>query len=265
MNKINEPKYNEEKNIDVIELVESDEDNPKINIVEKNRPNHFEEEDSSSDLSSKLSNHNIKIEDYLNGKRNNAQAIRIPKINLTFEESMGNLKNNFRKLFNKKNNLNTDTNIFNNKKFRQAFNTNKNMQLIFKLTDIIKEIYENQLQFKMSQRNCDINRIIDIYINKIKKLSNQRKIVVKDYNNLIYVIGAEVYINKIETHSREFIIKKRTETFKGNNKVNTSEDDCYIIEINCNKKKKQKFYESGEITSALIMLLQNLTKDAVFK
>ena len=265
MNKINEPKYNEEKNIDVIELVESDEDNPKINIVEKNRPNHFEEEDSSSDLSSKLSNHNIKIEDYLNGKRNNAQAIRIPKINLTFEESMGNLKNNFRKLFNKKNNLNTDTNIFNNKKFRQAFNTNKNMQLIFKLTDIIKEIYENQLQFKMSQRNCDINRIIDIYINKIKKLSNQRKIVVKDYNNLIYVIGAEVYINKIETHSREFIIKKRTETFKGNNKVNTSEDDCYIIEINCNKKKKQKVYESGEITSALIMLLQNLTKDAVFK
>ena len=168
-------------------------------------------------------------------------------------------------LFNKKNNLNTDTNIFNNKKFRQAFNTNKNMQLIFKLTDIIKEIYENQLQFKMSQRNCDINRIIDIYINKIKKLSNQRKIVVKDYNNLIYVIGAEVYINKIETHSREFIIKKRTETFKGNNKVNTSEDDCYIIEINCNKKKKQKFYESGEITCALIMLLQNLTKDAVFK
>ena len=117
----------------------------------------------------------------------------------------------------------------------------------------------------MSQRNCDINRIIDIYINKIKKLSNQRKIVVKDYNNLIYVIGAEVYINKIETHSREFIIKKRTETFKGNNKVNTSEDDCYIIEINCNKKKKQKVYESGEITSALIMLLQNLTKDAVFK
>lgn len=265
MNNINNPKYNEEKNIDVIELVESDEDNPKINIVEENRPNHFEEEDSSSDLSSKLSNHNIKIEDYLNGKRNNAQAIRIPKINLTFEESMGNLKNNFRKLFNKKNNLNTDTNIFNNKKFRQAFNTNKNMQLIFKLTDIIKEIYENQLQFKMSQRNCDINRIIDIYINKIKKLSNQRKIVVKDYNNLIYVIGAEVYINKIETHSREFIIKKRTETFKGNNKVNTSEDDCYIIEINCNKKKKQKVYESGEITSALIMLLQNLTKDAVFK
>ena len=265
MNNINNPKYNEEKNIDVIELVESDEDNPKINIVEESHPNHFEEEDSSSDLSSKLSNHNIKIEDYLNGKRNNAQAIRIPKINLTFEESMGNLKNNFRKLFNKKNNLNTDTNIFNNKKFRQAFNTNKNMQLIFKLTDIIKEIYENQLQFKMSQRNCDINRIIDIYINKIKKLSNQRKIVVKDYNNLIYVVGAEVYINKIETHSREFIIKKRTETFKGNNKVNTSEDDCYIIEINCNKKKKQKVYESGEITSALIMLLQNLTKDAVFK
>ena len=33
MNNINNPKYNEEKNIDVIELVESDEDNPKINIV----------------------------------------------------------------------------------------------------------------------------------------------------------------------------------------------------------------------------------------
>ena len=179
---------------------------------------------------------------------------------------MNDLKNNFRKLFNKKNNnKNLDITVFKNAKFRKALNLNQNMQLIFKFTDIIREIYENQLQIKIIEKNCDINKIIDISINKIKKLMKQRRIVVKDYNNLIYVIGSDVYINKIETQGKEFIVKKRTETFKENNKIITSDDDCYIIEINSNKKKKQTFFEPGEVTSALIILLQNLIKDSVFK
>jgi len=268
MNNINNPKQNEEKIIDVIELIESDEEKyEKIHIEEDDYSNPFEEEESSSNLSSKNFNKKIKNEfSYQNLVRDNIEIISPLKKNLTFEESMDNLKNSFRKLFNKKNNnKNLDITIFKNAKFRKDLNLNQNMQLIFKFTDIIREIYENQLQIKMVEKNCDINRIIDIYINKIKKLMKQRKIVVKNYNNLIYIIGSDIYINKVETQAKEFIVKKRTETFKGNNIIITSDDDCYITEINCNKKKKQTFFEPGEVTSALIILLQNLIKDSVFK
>ena len=262
----NNPMQNEEI-IDVIELVESDEENnEKIHIEGEDNSNPFEEEESSSNLSSRNLNKKIKKELYNENQRYNIERMKTPKINLTFEESMDNLKINFRKLFNKKNNnKNEDITIFKNEAFRKDFITNQNMQLIFKFTDIIREIYENQLQIKMVEKNCDINRIIDIYINKIKKLMKQRRIVVKNYNNLIYVIGSEIYINKVETQAKEFIVKKRTETLKGNNKIITSDDDCYIMEINSNKKKKQTFFEPGDVTSALIILEQNLIKDAVFK
>ena len=264
MNK-NNPMQNEEKKIDYIILTDSDEENN-----EKNPKDYSNQEESSSNLSYTNCNKSIKKEYCYENPRYNLERkerIQEPKIKLTFEESMNDLKNNFRKLFNKKNNnnKNDDVTIFKNKTFRNAFITNKNMQLIFKFTDIIREIYENQLQIKIIEKNCDINKIIDISINKIKKLMKQRRIVVKDYNNLIYVIGSDVYINKIETQAKEFIVKKRTETFKENNKIITSDDDCYIIEINSNKKKKQTFFETGDVLSALIILEQNLIKDAVFK
>ena len=264
MNK-NNPMQNEEKKIDYIILTDSDEENN-----EKNPEDYSNQEESSSNLSYTNCNKSIKKECCYGNPRYNLERkerIQEPKIKLTFEESMNDLNNNFRKLFNKKNNnnKNDDVTIFKNKTFRNAFITNKNMQLIFKFTDIIREIYENQLQIKIVEKNCDINKIIDISINKIKKLMKQRRIVVKDYNNLIYVIGSDVYINKIETQAKEFIVKKRTETFKENNKIITSDDDCYIIEINSNKKKKQTFFETGDVLSALIILEQNLIKDAVFK
>ena len=264
MNK-NNPMQNEEKKIDYIILTDSDEENN-----EKNPEDYSNQEESSSNLSYTNCNKSIKKECCYGNPRYNLERkerIQEPKIKLTFEESMNDLKNNFRKLFNKKNNnnKNEDITFFKNETFRNAFITNKNMQLIFKFTDIIREIYENQLQIKIVEKNCDINKIIDISINKIKKLMKQRRIVVKDYNNLIYVIGSDVYINKIETQAKEFIVKKRTETFKENNKIITSDDDCYIIEINSNKKKKQTFFETGDVLSALIILEQNLIKDAVFK
>ena len=261
----------EENNNKVIELKESDdEEYEKIHIVEDNT-NPFEEEESSSNWSSNNFNKKIKKDDNIsNHSINSMNSIngiehKIPKVTLTFEESLNNLKNNFKKLFNKKSNNNIDNNFLNNKNFRQEFITNKNMQLIFKFSDIIREIYENQLQTKIEEKNCDINRIIDIYITKIKKLSKKRKIVVKDYKNLIFVIGAEILINKDDTQAKEFIMKKRTETYKGNNKIDINVDDCYIMEINCNKKKKQVFLDLGEVTNALILLEQNLAKDASLK
>ena len=139
------------------------------------------------------------------------------------------------------------------------------MELIFKFNDVIQEIYETKINTKIIEKDCDINRIIDIYMNKLFKLAKKRKIVIKNYKNLIFVVGAEIYINKIDKQSKEFIIKKRTETFKGNQKINTFEDECYITEINNQKKEKQIFKELGDITVALIMLLQNLDKDAVLK
>ena len=259
---------NEKNNTKVIEIQESDdEQNEQIHIVEDNT-NPFEEEESSSNWSSNNFNKKIKKDDNIsNHSLNSINGIehKIPKVTLTFEESLNNLKNNFKQLFNKKSNNNIDNNFLNNKNFRQDFITNKNMQLIFKFSDIIREIYENQLQTKIEEKNCDINRIIDIYITKIKKLSKKRKIVVKDYKNLIFVIGAEILINKDDSQAKEFIVKKRTETFKGNNKIDTKDDECYIMEINCNKKKKQIFLDLGEVTNALILLEQNLAKDASSK
>lgn len=267
MNK-NNPMQNGEKITEYIVLTDSDEENKeKIHLEkEEDYSNPFEEEESSSNLSYRNFNKKIKKEYYHENPRYNIEGMQEPKIKLTFKESMDNLKNNFRKLFNKKNNnKNEDITIFKNETFRKAFITNQNMQLIFKFTDIIREIYENQLQIKIVEKICDINKIIDIYINKIKKLIKHRRIIVKNHNNLIYVIGCDIYINKIETQAKEFIVKKRTETFKGNNKIITSDDDCYIMEINSNKKKKQTFFDPGDVTSALIILEQNLIKDAVFK
>ena len=266
MNNLNHVMTNNEENTTkIIELKESDDDEyERINIVEDNT-NPFEEEESSSNWSSNNFNKKIKKADNISNHSINSIEHNIPKVTLTFEESLNNLKNNFKKLFNKKSNNYTDNNFLKNKYFRQDFNTNKNMQLIFKFSDIIREIYENQLQTKIDEKNCDINRIIDIYITKIKKLAKKRKIVVKDYKNYIFVIGAEIHINKTDTQAKEFIVKKRTETFKGNNRIDTKDDECYIMEINCNKKKKQIFLDLGEITNALILLEQNLAKDASSK
>ena len=221
---------------DIIELNESDDEEQ--NHIEQQNSNPFEEEESSSNLSSNDLN----------------------KVNKIDKDSYS---LNYQK-FNKKNN-NTQLDIMDNESFRKTFTFNKNMNLIFQFSDLIKEIYENQLETKMIERNCDINRIIDIYMNKIKKLTKKRKIVIKDYNNLIFVIGAEIHINTTDTQAKEFIVKKRTETLRGNNKINTSGDECYILEINCNKKKKQIFQSLDEVTCALIFLLENLEKIAVFK
>ena len=49
----------------------------------------------------------------------------------------------------------------------------------------------------------------------------------KDYKNLIYVIGAEMQVNKIEVQAKEFIVKKRTQTSKGNNII-TTKDERFI-------------------------------------
>ena len=245
---------------DIIELNESDDEEQ--NHIEQQNSNPFEEEESSSNLSSNDLNKVNKIDK--DSYSLNYQKQKSPKILPTFDESIVNLKNNFIKLFNKKNN-NTQLDIMDNESFRKTFTFNKNMNLIFQFSDIIKEIYENQLETKMIERNCDINRIIDIYMNKIKKLTKKRKIVIKDYNNLIFVIGAEMHINTTDTQAKEFIVKKRTETLRGNNKINTSDDECYILEINCNKKKKQIFQSLDEVTCALIFLLENLEKIAVFK
>ena len=248
--------------IDVIALKESDDENSeKINVEE-------EEEENGSDLSSNNSNKLIKKDkinniehtsEIYNGISNN------PKKFLNFEESIDCLKDNLRKLFDKERKNNTQPDIWNNKTFRSDFNTNKNMKLIFKFSDIIKEIYENQLQTKVVEKICDINRIIDIYITKIKKLEQKRRIVVENYKNLIYVIGAEIQVNKLETQAKEFIVKKRTQTLKGNNKIINSEDECFLIEINNNKKKKQIFTDLGEVTSSLIILEQIFIKNSVFK
>ena len=118
------------------------------------------------------------------------------------------------------------------------------MKLIFEYHDLIKEIYENNIETKIIEKVCDINKIIDNYINKIKKLGKKRNIVVKDYKNYIFVIGVEMMVNKKDKQAKEFIVKKQTETFKGNYKIYSEDDDCYIMEVNNQKKIKQFFKNS---------------------
>ena len=262
MNTINNFAKTEEDKFNVIELKESDDENSEQIHLEE------EEEQKSSDLSSSNLNKSIKKDKILNYEFTSEISNAIPdkpKKTINFEESLDYLKDNFTKLFNKEGQNNTQIYIWDNKKFRSDLNTNKNMKLIFKFSDIIKDIYENQFETKIIEKNCDINRIIDIYIKKIKKYAQKRRIVVKDYKNLIYVIGAEMQVNKLETQAKEFIVKKRTQTLKGNNKIKSNNDDCYLMEINNNKKKKQIFFDLGQLTGALVILVQNFEKNAVFK
>ena len=176
------------------------------------------------------------------------------------------MKNNFNKLFLAKNNqmINED-NIFQKEKFRNNLKDNNNMKLIFEYHDIIKELYENIIETKIVEKTCDINRIIDNYMNIIRKLGEKRKIVVKDYKNFIFVVGAEMMINKKDKQGKEFIVKKKKETYKGNYKVHSQDDDCYIVEINSSKRIKQTYVNVSSVTIALAMLIQKLQKDAVNK
>ena len=265
MDKDNNLFLNKENKTDVIELEESDNENYEQIILD-------DEDDEDGENSSSLSSNNFntiikkdKIINNGNSYEHKGQINQQQKKILSFEESIDNLKDNFKKLFNNENEKISQSYILDNKEFRETFNTNKNMQLIFKFTDIVKEIYENQLQAQTIEKNCDINRIIDIYVNKIRKMAHKRRIIVKDYKKLIYVIGVEMQINKIETQAKEFVVKKRTQTFQGNKKLKNNEDECYLMEINNNKKKKKIFYDLGEVTSSLIMLVQNLEKNAAFK
>jgi hypothetical protein len=188
------------------------------------------------------------------------------EIKITFDQSLTRMKNNFNKLFSGKNNqmINED-NIFQKEKFRNNLKDNNSMKLIFEYHDIIKELYENKIETKIVEKICDINRIIDNYMNIIRKLGEKRKIVVKDYKNYIFVIGVEMMINKKDKQAKEFIVKKKTETYKGNYKIITQEDDCYIIEINSLKRIKQTYVNVNSITIALAMLIQKMQKDAVNK
>ena len=236
----------------------------KINVIETIILNDNEEVESE-DSNINLKDQNKLIKNEIITYENNTIITKNQSTILNFEDSIDSLTDKFRKLFNKEDKKKLQIDIWNNKKFRESFILNNNMQLIFKFTDILREIYENQLQTKMIEKNCDINRIIEKYIEKIKKLSQKRRIVIKDYQNKIYVIGAEMHVDKIETQAKEFIVKKKTQLFKGNNKINTNDDKCYVIEISNNKRKKQIFYDLGDVTNSLEFLFQNLEKDAVFK
>ena len=211
----------------------------------------------------------------INGKYNNNILLLKKQANgnlkknenkITFDQSLARMKNNFNKLFSSKNNqmINED-NIFQKEKFRNKFKDNNNMKLIFEYHDIIKELYENKIETKIVAKICDINRIIDNYIIIIRKLGEKRKIVVKDYKNYIFVIGVEMMINKKDKQAKEFIVKKKTETYKGNYKINSQDDDCYIIEINSLKRIKQTYVNVSSVTIALAMLIQKMQKDAVNK
>lgn len=139
------------------------------------------------------------------------------KITVTFEQSLDRLKNSFNKLFSQEaNHMNNSDNILENEKLIQYFINNKNMKLIFEYHYIIKEIYENKIETKVVEKDYEINKIIDNCINEIKKLRKKRNIIVKDYKNCIFVIVVEMMVNKKDKQAKKFIIKKETETIKGN-------------------------------------------------
>jgi len=185
------------------------------------------------------------------------------QINMTFEECLGRVKNNLRKVFSK--NVENKENIFENVKFREKTKNNKNIKLIFQYHDIIKELYDNKIETKIVVKKCEINKLIDQFISNIKKLGIKRHIVVKDYKNYIFIIGFEMMINIKDKQAKEFIIKKQTETYKGNHLVKTQDDNCYIMEINNQKNTKQIYNTINSVSISLFMLFQNMNKYAVFK
>ena len=260
---INNKVKKKENSIEVIELGESEDEKYELIHLDEKENNNTRINSNNLNKQIKWDKYNIdeNNREITNNMYNNIE----PKVLITFEESLVKLKDNFTKLFITRFNNDSKINIWNNESFHNTFINNNNMQLIFKFEDIMKEIYEKQLETKIVEKNCDVNRIIDIYIIKIKKLSHKRRIVIKDYNNLIYVIGAELYVNKIDTQAKEFIIKKCTQTFKGNNKLITDEDECYITEINNQKKFEQTFCNLDEVITALTLLVQNFEKNSVSK
>ncbi len=220
----------------------------------------YNDYNSTININGKYNNNILLLKKQVNGN------LKKNEIKITFDQSLARMKNNFNKLFSAKNNqmINED-NIFEKEKFRNNLKDNNNMKLIFEYHDIIKELYENKIETKIVEKTCDINRIIDNYMNIIRKLGEKRKIVVKDYKNFIFVVGAEMMINKKDKQGKEFIVKKKTETYKGNYKVNSQDDDCYIVEINSSKRIKQTYVNVSSVTIALAMLIQKLQKDAVNK
>lgn len=220
----------------------------------------YNDYNSTININGKYNNNILLLKKQVNGN------LKKNEIKITFDQSLARMKNNFNKLFSAKNNqmINED-NIFEKEKFRNNLKDNNSMKLIFEYHDIIKELYENKIETKIVEKTCDINRIIDNYMNIIRKLGEKRKIVVKDYKNFIFVVGAEMMINKKDKQGKEFIVKKKTETYKGNYKVNSQDDDCYIVEINSSKRIKQTYVNVSSVTIALAMLIQKLQKDAVNK
>ena len=220
----------------------------------------YNDYNSTININGKYNNNILLLKKQVNGN------LKKNEIKITFDQSLARMKNNFNKLFSAKNNqmINED-NIFEKEKFRNNLKDNNNMKLIFEYHDIIKELYENKIETKIVEKTCDINRIIDNYMNIIRRLGEKRKIVVKDYKNFIFVVGAEMMINKKDKQGKEFIVKKKTETYKGNYKVNSQDDDCYIVEINSSKRIKQTYVNVSSVTIALAMLIQKLQKDAVNK
>jgi len=220
----------------------------------------YNDYNSTININGKYNNNILLLKKQVNGN------LKKNEIKITFDQSLARMKNNFNKLFSAKNNqmINED-NIFEKEKFRNNLKDNNNMKLIFEYHDIIKELYENKIETKIVEKTCDINRIIDNYMNIIRKLGEKRKIVVKDYKNFIFVVGAEMMINKKDKQGKEFIVKKKTETYKGNYKVNSQDDDCYIVEINSSKRIKQTYVNVSSVTIALAMLIQKFQKDAVNK
>ena len=220
----------------------------------------YNDYNSTININGKYNNNFLLLKKQVNGN------LKKNEIKITFDQSLARMKNNFNKLFSAKNNqmINED-NIFEKEKFRNNLKDNNNMKLIFEYHDIIKELYKNKIETKIVEKTCDINRIIDNYMNIIRKLGEKRKIVVKDYKNFIFVVGAEMMINKKDKQGKEFIVKKKTETYKGNYKVHSQDDDCYIVEINSSKRIKQTYVNVSSVTIALAMLIQKLQKDAVNK
>ena len=164
----------------------------------------YNDYNSTININGKYNNNILLLKKQVNGN------LKKNEIKITFDQSLARMKNNFNKLFSAKNNqmINED-NIFEKEKFRNNLKDNNNMKLIFEYHDIIKELYENKIETKIVEKTCDINRIIDNYMNIIRRLGEKRKIVVKDYKNFIFVVGAEMMINKKDKQGKEFIVKKK--------------------------------------------------------
>ena len=128
----------------------------KINVIETIILDD-DEEVESEDSNINLKDQNKLIKNEIITYENNTIITKNQSTILNFEDSIDSLTDKFRKLFNKEDKNKLQIDIWNDKKFRESFILNNNMQLIFKFTDILREIYENQLQTKMTEKNCDIN------------------------------------------------------------------------------------------------------------